>query len=169
MKIRTAVAVVAVACILLLFASHASRAAEAVDPARTNEWTIDCGTNPQHGQRYCVLQYLLATPDRPAEWVLFGIIRQLGVEAVFLQTPTGFSPGSRVWIRVDDLPAREFAAPRPQRMLQDPQPTDPVAVELAKGIHAVIAFQPLNGQRRTVQIPLEGFLVLFERLRAEVP
>ena len=54
-------------------------------------------------------------------------------------------------------------------MLQDPQPADPVARELAKGTYAVIAFQPANGQRRTVRIPLDGFDLLFEQMRQEVP
>jgi hypothetical protein len=54
-------------------------------------------------------------------------------------------------------------------MLQDVQPADPLAAELAKGHYAVLAFQPANGQRRTVRIPLDGFDLLFEQMRVEVP
>jgi hypothetical protein len=162
-------AVALIVALAAAFGSGAGRAAEQFEPAAANEWTFDCGKDPRDGHRYCLLAYIHTEPSAPGDFVLFGVIRQLGVEAVLLQTPSGFSSGSRVWLRVDDLPAREFAPPKPGRMLQEPQPVDPVAAELAKGRYATLAFQPANGQRRTVRIPLDGLDLLFEQLRQEVP
>lgn len=138
-------------------------------PLDANAWTIECGPDPRDAQRFCRLTYLHIDEAFPGDYVVFGVYRKLGVEAAFLQTQSGLSAGSRVWVRVDDLSAREFAAPKPRKLLQAPQAADPLAGELATGSYVVIAFQPANGQRRTVRIPLDGFDLLFEQLRQEAP
>jgi hypothetical protein len=152
-----------------------ARAAE--EPLRpANEWSLECGRwvgtcgdDPRDGHRYCALTYVHTEAALPGDYVMFGVMRQFGMETTFLQPRSGFAGGSRIWVRVDGLPAREYSAPGPGLPLQQPQPSDPLAAELAKGQYAVLAFQPANGQRRTVQVPLDCFGPLFEQIYAEVP
>lgn len=167
--LRIALRALALIAALAAARTEPAMAAEQAPPAAANEWTFECGSDPTDGHRFCMLSFIHTDPAVRDDFVAFGVMRQLGIEAVFLQTRNGFSSGSRVWIQVDGLPAREFAAPKPGRMLQAPQAADPLAAELAKGSYVVIAFQPANGQRRNVRIPLDGFDLLFEQLRQEIP
>jgi invasion protein IalB len=165
---------VAAACIwMALGTTAAAGAAQAAEPAQppppANEWTLDCGNDPQDGHRFCMLVYILLDPRKPGEFVNFGVARQQGLETVFLQTKAGFAKGSMVRIQVDDRQAHEFPAPVGSRPLAPPRPIDPLTVDLAKGQQAVIYFQPANGLQRNVAIPLSIFGLLLDQARQEVP
>jgi hypothetical protein len=152
----------------LLWPCAAGAAEDSAAPPATNEWTLDCGVAPA-GYRFCLLVYIYANPKTPGDFVNFGVLRQKGVEAVFLQPKRGFAANSRVQVRVDTLSARDFAAPPGGKPLSAMQPIDPLAAELARGERAAIFFKPANGRQRSIEVPLSAFGLLLEQARAEVP
>ncbi|MBX6321266.1 MAG: hypothetical protein IRY94_05510 [Rhodospirillaceae bacterium] len=142
--------------------------AESETPPPANQWVIQCGTFG--GQRFCQVFYIYIDPAAPDDFVTFGVVRILGVEAPFLDVKRGFVKNSRVFVRVDELPARDYPAPAERgRVLSPRVPSDPLANEMARGQRVAIFFKPANGMQRNITIPLGVFGLLLDEARAEVP
>jgi hypothetical protein len=159
----------AVAALLAMALAGTARAAEDTPPP-ANQWVLDCGHSKVGGERFCMLVYIYLDPKTPNEFLTFGVVRELGVEAVFLKSKRGFAKSSRVLVRVDEMPARDYPAPQAASKPLGPRvPTDPLATEMARGQSAAIFFKPANGMQRSVKIPLGAFGLLLEEARQEVP
>ncbi len=147
-----------------------SRAATSADepPPPADQWVIECGEFG--GQRFCQVFYIYTDAKIPGGFITFGLVRIVGIEAMFLEMKRGFAKNSRVLVRVDDLSTRDYPAPSAASRLLSPRvPLDPLANELARGEKVAIFFKPANGVQRNIEIPLGAFGLLREQARKEVP